>query len=54
MHEQIQYTTAKEPWGDDENVVCKVVLIGRNLDHDALREGWKLCQVNADAEAKKT
>ena len=54
VHEQIQYTTAKEPWGDDENVVCKVVLIGRNLDHDALREGWKLCQVNADADAKKT
>ena len=42
VHEQIQYTTAKEPWGEGPRV-SKVVLIGRNLDHEALRAGWAKC-----------
>ena len=43
VHEQIQYTTAVEPWGKDEKRVSKCVFIGRNLDHDALRARWKKC-----------
>eukprot|EP00966_Prymnesium_polylepis_P072621 1686145-Prymnesium_polylepis.2 len=42
VHEQIQYTTAKEPWGDGPRI-SKVVLIGRNLDHAELREAWEKC-----------
>jgi len=43
VHEQIQYTTAKEPWGEGERV-SKVVLIGRNLDHTKLKEEWEKCK----------
>lgn len=42
VHEQIQYTTAKEPWGPGPNT-SKVVLIGRNLDHSELRKKWEAC-----------
>jgi len=42
VHEQIQYTTAKEPWGDGPRVT-KVVLIGRGLDHEHLRKEWEKC-----------
>ena len=42
VHEQIQYTTAKEPWGEGPRI-SKVVLIGRNLDHDMLRSEWIKC-----------
>merc|ERR1719240_1085031 len=44
VHEQIQYTQAVEPWADDEPKISKVVFIGRELDHDALRAGWARCQ----------
>jgi len=43
VHEQIQYTTAKEPWGEGERV-SKVVLIGRNLDHTKLKAEWEKCK----------
>lgn len=42
VHEQIQYTMAKEPWGEGPRV-SKVVLIGRDLDHDHLRAEWQKC-----------
>ena len=42
VHEQIQYTTAKEPWGEGPRT-SKVVFIGRNLDHAKLREMWQKC-----------
>ena len=45
VHEQIQYTTAKEPWGEGERT-SKVVLIGRELDHAKLREEWLKCIAN--------
>lgn len=43
VHEQIQYTTAAEPWGPDEPKISKVVFIGRGLDHEELRAGWQRC-----------
>ena len=52
VHEQIQYTTAVEPWGPDEPRVSKVVFIGRDLDHDELRAGWARCQSGAPKEEK--
>lgn len=45
VHEQIQYTSAKEPWGDEPRIT-KVVLIGRDLDHDHLRAEWQKCIAN--------
>jgi len=53
VHEQIQYTTAVEPWAADEPKISKVVFIGRELDHDALRAGWARCQTGAKKEEKK-
>ena len=53
VHEQIQYTTAADPWGADEARISKVVFIGRELDHDALRAGWARCQSGAKKEEKK-
>ena len=50
---QIQYSTALEPWGADESRVSRVVFIGRNLDHDALRSGWAKCQQGAKQEQSK-
>ena len=47
VHEQIQYTTAKEPWGADEPRVSKVVLIGRNIDRDEMMASFKACMVDA-------
>merc|ERR1712070_1028391 len=43
VHENIQYSTALEDWKEDEPKVSKCVLIGRNLDHDKLREKWRKC-----------
>jgi len=53
VHEQIQYTTAAEPWAADEPRISKVVFIGRDLDHDVLRAGWARCQSGAKKEEKK-
>jgi len=53
VHEQIQYTTALEPWAADEPKISKVVFIGRNLDHDYLRAAWAKCQQGAQEEKKK-
>ena len=52
VHEQIQYTTAKEPWGEGERVT-KVVLIGRNLDAKALADSWEACKAKPAGEKKK-
>jgi len=43
VHEQIQYTQAIEPWKEGEPRISKCVFIGRELDHDVLREGWARC-----------
>ena len=43
VHEQIQYTTALEPWAQDEPKISKCVFIGRDLDHDLLRSKWEKC-----------
>jgi len=54
VHEQIQYTQAIEPWKEGEPKVSKCVFIGRDLDHDMLREGWARCvQGFKPDEAKK-
>lgn len=52
VHEQIQYTTALEPWGADDPRISKVVFIGRSLDHDALRAGWQKC-ISRPADSQK-
>ena len=44
VHDNIQYTTAQEPWKPDEKRVSKCVFIGRDLDHDMLRVKWEACQ----------
>lgn len=46
VHEQIQYTTAKEDWGEGPRV-SKIVLIGRELDHTKLRADWELCKAKS-------
>ena len=43
VHENIQYTTALQPWAEDEPRVSKCVFIGRDLDHDMLRSKWEMC-----------
>ena len=43
VHDQIQFTPAKEPWGPDEVKLSKVVFIGRNLDKDELTEMFLKC-----------
>mmetsp|Transcript_49185 Transcript_49185/g.128349 ORF Transcript_49185/g.128349 Transcript_49185/m.128349 type:complete len:533 (+) Transcript_49185:133-1731(+) len=43
VHENIQYTTALEPWKEDEARISKCVFIGRQLDHDMLRIKWEKC-----------
>tara|TARA_B110001452_G_scaffold2798_1_gene2435 strand:+ start:675 stop:2270 length:1596 start_codon:yes stop_codon:yes gene_type:complete len=43
VHDQIQFTPAKEPWGENECRTSKVVFIGRNLDKDELTEGFNKC-----------
>ena len=48
VHENIQYSTALEEWKKEEPKISKVVLIGRNLDHDKLRTAWEKCIVPAD------
>lgn len=55
VHEQIQYTQALDPWDESQKPwVSKCVFIGRDLDHDQLREGWARCISGAKPdEAKK-
>jgi len=54
VHENIQYSTALEEWQDDEPMVSKCVLIGRRLDHDALRERWQKCISPAEGSSVGT
>lgn len=48
VHDQIQFTPAKEPWGADECKQSKVVFIGRHLDRAALSAGFALCSAKPD------
>ena len=52
VHENIQYTTALQPWGPDEPKVSKCVFIGRGLDFEDLRKRWQKC-IEPPAEEKK-
>ena len=43
VHEQIDFTSAKQKWTADEPMVSKIVFIGRDLDRDALEKGFRFC-----------
>jgi len=45
--------TADESWGADEARVCKLVFIGKNLDHAALRAGFEACVASPALDARK-
>jgi G3E family GTPase len=42
-----------EPWAEDEKRQSKFVFIGRNLDHDELKEGFLACIQTPEMIAKK-
>ena len=44
MHENITYEESKVPWTDDEDKTSKVVLIGRNLDKEAIEKSFEQCR----------
>ena len=48
VHDQIQFTPAKEPWGPNEVKQSKVVFIGRHLDRPTLAAGFALCSAKPD------
>jgi len=48
VHDQIQFTPAKEPWGEHECRTSKVVFIGRNLDREFLEEGFAKCAASPE------
>jgi len=43
VHEQIDFTSAKQKWPAGEPMVSKIVFIGRDLDRDALEKGFRFC-----------
>ena len=43
VHEQIQFTQSDVCWQEGEERVCKMVFIGRELDHDKIRAGFEAC-----------
>jgi len=42
-----------DPWAADEKKESKLVFIGKNLDHAALKAGFEACQVNDELQQKK-
>ena len=47
VHEQIDFGPAPgSEWKEGEERVCKMVFIGRNLDHAALEKGFRSCLVD--------
>jgi len=48
VHDQIQFTPAKEPWAPNECKQSKVVFIGRHLDPELLKAGFDACQAKPD------
>ena len=42
-----------EPWGADETRGCKLIFIGKDLDHDALREGFNECLATPENRQKR-
>merc|ERR1712216_259194 len=42
-----------DPWGPDEKRQNKLVFIGKNLDHEALKAEFKKCLVTPEQQAKK-
>lgn len=43
VHEQIQFNASSVPWGEDEERVCKMVFIGKDLDREELTKGFEAC-----------
>ena len=42
-----------EPWESEEERCCKLTFIGKNIDHDALREGFNKCLCTPELNAKR-
>lgn len=42
-----------EPWGADETKGCKLIFIGKDLDHDALRAGFDDCLATPENRQKR-
>merc|ERR1711907_400923 len=45
--------TFAEEWGPDEQRCCKLTFIGKNLDHDELRNNFYACMANEENRAKR-
>lgn len=45
--------TSDERWGTDEARVTKLVFIGKDLDHAALKAGFAACILTAESRARK-
>lgn len=43
VHENINFGPSSTPWGDDEQRICTMVFIGRNLNREELKSGLSLC-----------
>ena len=41
-----------KPWGEDEERECRFVFIGRNLDHELLKEGFLDCKIEEGDELR--
>ena len=50
MHVQGEFM---EPWGEDEERGCKLIFIGKDLDHDALIAGMNECMATAENKQKR-
>ncbi|HEU0145998.1 MAG TPA: GTP-binding protein, partial [Bradyrhizobium sp.] len=44
----------QEPWGRDEPRTSKLVLIGRNLDEEAIRAGFAACRADLMPSPKRS
>ena len=42
-----------EPWGEDEERGCKLIFIGKDLDHDALIAGMNECMATPENKQKR-
>jgi len=50
VHDLIDHELVEHEWSEDEEVINKIVFIGRNLDKEALLEAFKKCLVEPDME----
>jgi len=49
VHDIIDHELTEHEWPEDEEVVNKIVFIGRNLDKPALLEAFKKCFADPEA-----